>query len=56
MQALERYTIENKKNAQTQTEEFRAESATPLYCETGEEWPKVIRTSTLIYLVTDQQP
>lgn len=48
--------IKKKKNAQTWTEEFRAELTTPLHCKTGEEQPKVIRIPTLMYLVTVQQP
>lgn len=43
-----------KKNTQTQTEEFRAEPITLLRYK-SEEWPKVIRKPTLIYLFTLQE-
>lgn len=54
-QPLERPTNENKKNTQTQTKEFRAEPTAPLHCETKEECPIVIRTSTLTYPITIQE-
>ena len=44
-----------KKNTQTQTKEFRAESTALLHYETKEEWPTVIRTPTLIYPITIQE-
>lgn len=37
-------------------QESRAEFATSLHCGMGEGWPKVIRTPTLIYPATIQQP
>lgn len=56
MQVLKRYTIEKHKNAQIQTEEFRAEFATSLHCENGEEQPKVIRNQLLyVWLLFQQQ-
>lgn len=43
-----RKTYENKENSQTQTEEFRQESTTPLHDATEEERPKVIRNPILV--------
>lgn len=57
IQAIERCTNENKKNAQTQIEEFRQESIVPSHDETEEERPKLTRKPTLVYPVTiEEQP
>ena len=55
IQALERPTYWNKKNTQTQTEEFRQEPIAPLHEETEEGWPTLIKKPTLVHPVTTQE-
>lgn len=55
MQTLGRPTIENKKNINTVTEEFRVISTTSFHYKIKEEQLKIIRKSTLVYPVTTQE-
>lgn len=55
IQALERFTNENKKNTQKETEEFRQEPAVPMHEEIEEGCPKVLRKRNLVYQIMIQE-